>query len=86
MTVEDPYIFHYTFGHEYDLEGIPMVGVVGEWSLDKRRWTNIYPPLNLTPPPKCAGEATHVLTGTQSVLNIPLVPVVRPDPIVESRT
>jgi len=63
VTVENPYIFHYTFGHEYSSEGIPVVGEVGEWSLDKRRWTNVFPPLHLTPPPKCAGEATHVLTG-----------------------
>lgn len=36
---------------------------MGEWSLDKRRWTTVWPPPHLTPPPKCAGEATHVLTG-----------------------
>lgn len=36
---------------------------MGEWSLDKRRWTTVWPPPHLTPPPKCAGEATHVLTA-----------------------
>ena len=63
VTAEQPYIFHYTFGHEYSVDGVPMVGQVGEWSLDKRRWTAVYPPHHLTPPPACAGEATHVLTG-----------------------
>ena len=28
------YIYHYTFGVEYALDGIPVVGRVGEWSLD----------------------------------------------------
>lgn len=27
VTVEDPYIFHYTFGHEYTKDGIPLIGV-----------------------------------------------------------
>jgi hypothetical protein len=66
VTVEDPYVFHYTFGHEYTKDGIPLIGV-GEWSLDKRRWTSVWPPPHLTPPPKCAGEATHVLTCASSL-------------------
>ena len=37
MSAEEPYIYHYTFGVEYSLEGFPMPGAVGEWSLDKRR-------------------------------------------------
>ena len=26
VTAEDPYIYHYTFGVEYALDGIPVVG------------------------------------------------------------
>ncbi|KAK3289491.1 hypothetical protein CYMTET_3102 [Cymbomonas tetramitiformis] len=64
VTVEDPYIYHYTFGVEYSVEGIAMIGQVGEWSLDKRRWTyGGFPPRNLSTPPPCAGECAHVLTA-----------------------
>ena len=36
VNSQDPYIYHYTFGVEYALDGIPVVGRVGEWSLDER--------------------------------------------------
>lgn len=35
---QDPYIYHYTFGVEYNLDGSPVVGGKGAWSLDKRNY------------------------------------------------
>jgi hypothetical protein len=29
------YIYHYTYGIEYTMEGKPMMNTIGEWSLDK---------------------------------------------------
>ena len=37
-TPQDPYIYHYTFGVEYNLDGTPVVGGKGAWSLDKRNY------------------------------------------------
>ena len=56
VSAEDPYIYHYTFGVEYSADGIPMVGTVGEWSLDKRHYFGSPPPRNLDRPPACAQE------------------------------
>ena len=56
VSAEDPYIYHYTFGVEYAADGIPVVGRVGEWSLDKRHYFGGYPPMALADPPKCAQE------------------------------
>jgi len=56
VSAEDPYIYHYTFGVEYSADGIPMVGTVGEWSLDKRHYFGAPPPRDLDAPPKCAQE------------------------------
>ena len=53
---QDPYIYHYTFGVEYTLEGVPVVGGVGEWSLDKRKYFGRAPPRRLSQPPECAQE------------------------------
>jgi len=60
VSAEDPYIYHYTFGVEYTMDGIPVVGTVGEWSLDKRHYFGGYPPANLDPPPECARECAWV--------------------------
>lgn len=60
LTVEDPYIYHYTFGVEYTADGVPVVGAVGEWSLDKRHYFGGYPPKALEPPPECARECAWV--------------------------
>ena len=47
VSGEDPFIYHYTFGVEYAADGIPVVGAVGEWSLDKRHYFGAPPPRNL---------------------------------------
>jgi len=60
VSAERPYIYHYTFGVEYSLDGIPVVGAVGEWSLDKRHYFGGYPPRNLARPPECAQECAWV--------------------------
>ena len=56
VSAENPYIYHYTFGVEYSIDGIPMVGAVGEWSLDKRHYFGAPPPRKLDEPPACAQE------------------------------
>ena len=38
LTPQDPYIYHYTFGVEYNPDGTPVVGGKGAWSLDKRNY------------------------------------------------
>jgi len=48
---------------EYTKEGVPVVGGVGEWSLDKRKYFGQAPPLNLTPPPDCAQECAFRWSG-----------------------
>lgn len=60
MSAEDPFIYHYTFGVEYSMDGIPTVGAVGEWSLDKRHYFGGAPPKNLDRPPECALECAWV--------------------------
>ena len=60
VSAEDPYIYHYTFGVEYSADGIPVVGAVGEWSLDKRHYFGAPPPKNLDAPPECAQECAYV--------------------------
>ena len=58
------YIFHYTYGIEYTVEGLPTELQVGEWSLDKRHYSGTPPSLKMAPPPKCAHERAHVLRAT----------------------
>ena len=39
------YIFHYTYGIEYTLQGRPQgFNTIGEWSLDKRHYGPAHPP------------------------------------------
>ena len=64
VSAEDPMIYHYTFGVEYALDGIPVVGSVGEWSLDKRHYFGALPPKQLAPPPHCALECAWVLLAS----------------------
>lgn len=57
------YIFHYTYGIEYTMEGKPQgINQIGEWSLDKRHYGNDHPPRNLQLPPKGANAAAFWLT------------------------
>jgi len=53
------YIFHYTYGIEYTMEGEPMMNTIGEWSLDKRHYGASYPPRNLQLPPRKNKAATN---------------------------
>ena len=32
LLSQDPYIYHYTFGVEYNVDGTPVVGGKGAWS------------------------------------------------------
>ena len=57
---QDPFIYHYTFGVEYKLDGSPVVGAVGTWSLDKRHYFGAAPPPQLHAPPACAQESGRV--------------------------
>ena len=60
VSAQDPYIYHYTFGVEYTHAGVPVVGGVGEWSLDKRKYFGRAPPRQLTRPPACAQECAWI--------------------------
>ena len=52
------HILHYTFSHEYSLEGIPMIDSrAGQWALDKREYQKGLP-RHLIRPPYCAAEST----------------------------
>ena len=54
-------ILHYTFSHEYSLEGIPMIDSrAGAWGLDKREYQKGLP-RHLRRPPHCAAESTQKL-------------------------
>jgi hypothetical protein len=61
VSAEDPYIYHYTFAHEYTHEGYPMVGQLGEWSFNKREYSAIFPACPMQGPPECAYQATKLL-------------------------
>ena len=51
------YIFHYTYGIEYRMDGRPQgPNQIGEWSLDKRHYGGAYPPRKLQPPPAGASD------------------------------
>eukprot|EP00908_Phaeocystis_cordata_P010978 Transcript_21821.p1 GENE.Transcript_21821~~Transcript_21821.p1 ORF type:complete len:405 (-),score=125.11 Transcript_21821:109-1323(-) len=56
VKAQDPYIYHYTFGVEYNVDGTPVVGGKGAWSLDKRNYYSAAPPRRLSAPPDCAQE------------------------------
>lgn len=55
------HILHYTFGHEYSLEGVPTIdSKSGAYGLDKRQYQE-WLPRYLRRPPRCALESTQVL-------------------------
>ena len=55
------HILHYTFSHEYSLEGGPMVDSrSGQHGFDKRHY-QAWLPRELQRPPRCALESTHTL-------------------------
>ena len=59
----DYYIFHYTYGIEYKLDGSPQgYNTIGEWSMDKRHYGQAYPPRDaLDPPPERANPSSKWL-------------------------
>ena len=73
----DAYIFHYTYGLEYTLQGWPQgPNQIGEWSLDKRHYGAAYPPRALQPPPERASDGTRWLLDAwnEASQNIPTWP------------
>jgi len=55
------HILHYTFSHEYSLEGVPMIDSrSGAYAFDKRNY-QAWLPRQLQVPPRCALESTHTL-------------------------
>ena len=60
LSAQDPYIYHYTFGVEYALDGSPVVGGKGAWSLDKRNYFGAAPPKQLSEGPRCMQESGKV--------------------------
>eukprot|EP01065_Artemidia_motanka_P001216 TRINITY_DN10561_c0_g1_i2.p1 TRINITY_DN10561_c0_g1~~TRINITY_DN10561_c0_g1_i2.p1 ORF type:complete len:551 (+),score=188.13 TRINITY_DN10561_c0_g1_i2:56-1708(+) len=60
--VDEYYIYHFTYGMEYMLDGRPCPAhTIGEWSLDKRHYGGSYPPRDLQPPPDAASPAAKWL-------------------------
>jgi len=72
FTRANYYTFHYTYGLEYSMRGLPSARV-GEWSLNKRNYMQHFPPKDLVPPPKCAGACAHKLHAlfTEAASNLP---------------
>ena len=60
---DDYYIFHYTYGIEYKLNGQPQgYNTIGEWSMDKRHYGQAYPPKDdYDPPPQQANPSSKWL-------------------------
>jgi hypothetical protein len=59
LSLDDGFIFHYTYGIELDSSG-RGVGGIGEWSLDKRHYGGAYPPRELAMPPRRGGIIPHI--------------------------
>jgi len=59
------WIFHYTYQFEYMLDGTPcQPWTIGEFSLDKRHFSDVYPPYPLPQPPEGANKAAFYLLNT----------------------
>ena len=74
------YIFHYTYGIEYRLDGRPQgPNQIGAWSLDKRHYGAAYPPRGLQPPPDGASDGATWLCAAwnEASQNIPTWPKTR---------
>lgn len=56
-SVGEFYILHFTYGNDYDENGVFTPGKYGAWRFDKRSYMGSIPPKNLAPPPKgCDNE------------------------------
>ena len=75
------WIFHYTYQFEYMLDGTPcQPWTIGEYSLDKRHFSDIYPTPPLPEPPEKANPAAFYLLRTfnDAMMNISTWPVKQP--------
>ena len=45
------FILHFTYGNDYDENGVFTPGKVGKWRFDKRSYMAGIPPKDLDPPP-----------------------------------
>lgn len=72
-TIGKSYIIHYTYGCDYDLQGKMTPGKFGEWRFDKRSYSNVWPPKNLSLPPPGVPESvvTLVKMVNEATANIP---------------
>ena len=59
--IGDFYILHYTYGCDYDEQGVFTPGKVGKWRFDKRRFSGRYPPKTYPPAPAKVPELTRKL-------------------------
>ncbi|GAB2233546.1 hypothetical protein Droror1_Dr00002772 [Drosera rotundifolia] len=71
--VGNKYIIHYTYGCDYDMKGKLTYGKIGQWRFDKRSYTNVLPPRNLSLPPPGVPESvvTLVKMVNEATANIP---------------
>ena len=53
--LEGKWIFHYTFGQKE-----------GDWKLDKRIFSSMYPPVHIKPPPRCKAKSLSLLPALWS--------------------
>ncbi|KAL4518212.1 hypothetical protein Ndes2437A_g04508 [Nannochloris sp. 'desiccata'] len=55
---KEAYIIHFTYGNDFNEQGVFTPGKIGSWHFDKRDYMEKYPPLNFPMPPKgCTNEA-----------------------------
>ena len=52
------FILHFTYGNDYDENGVFTPGKVGKWRFDKRSYMAGIPPKNLDPPPARVRQRT----------------------------
>jgi hypothetical protein len=51
-------IIHYTYGQDFDEQGVHTYGRIGHWHWDKRDYTDHYPDLPIPRPPPGTPETT----------------------------
>ena len=51
-AVGDFISIHFTYGMDYDLDGVFTPGKIGAWRFDKRSYSHAYPPKKIPDPPK----------------------------------
>ena len=76
LTVDgkDAYIIHFTYGDDFNENGVFTPGKIGAWHFDKRDYTVKVPPLNFPMPPSgCNNEAVKRLIASvnEASANLP---------------